>query len=55
LAAVAYSNSSNSAVGIAQQQNYLVDTSGEIDFPVLGKLKIGGLSRDEVINLLKKN
>jgi polysaccharide export outer membrane protein len=54
LAAVAYSNSSNSAVGIAQQQNYLVDTSGEIDFPVLGKLKIGGLSRDEVINLLKK-
>lgn len=53
LAAVTYSTSSNSAIGVAQQQNYLVDTNGEIDFPVLGKIKIGGLSRDEVIDLLK--
>ena len=41
------------AVGQAQQQNYLVDTDGEIDFPVLGKIKVGGLTRDETINLLK--
>lgn len=54
LAAVTFSNSTNAAIGQAQQQNYLVDTRGEIDFPVLGKLKIGGLSRNEVINLLKK-
>jgi polysaccharide export outer membrane protein len=54
LAAVTYSTSSNSAIGVAQQQTYLVDTSGEIDFPVLGKLKIGGLSRNEVIDLLKR-
>ena len=54
LAAVTYSTSSNSAIGVAQQQNYLVDNSGEIDFPVIGKLKIGGLSRDEVIELLKE-
>lgn len=53
LAAVTYSTSSNSAIGLAQQQNYLVDTKGEIDFPVLGKLKIGGLTRDELIELLK--
>jgi polysaccharide export outer membrane protein len=53
LAAVTYATSSNSAIGVAQQQTYLVDTNGEIDFPVLGKLKIGGLTRNEVIDLLK--
>ena len=53
LAAVTYSTSSNSAIGVAQQQTYLVDTKGEIEFPVLGKIKIGGLTRDETIALLK--
>ena len=40
LAAVTYATSSNSAIGVAQQQTYLVDTKGEIEFPVLGKIKI---------------
>ena len=53
LTAVTYSTSSNSAIGIAQQQAYLVDTKGEIEFPVLGKIKIGGLTRNEAIALLK--
>lgn len=53
LAAVTYSTSSNSAIGVAQQQNYLVDSKGEIDFPVIGKLQIGGLTRDQLIELLK--
>ena len=53
LSAVTYATSTNSAIGVAQQQTYLVDTNGEIEFPVLGKLKIGGLSRNETIELLK--
>lgn len=52
LPVVSYSNGSNNAFGLAQQQTYLVDTNGEIDFPVLGKLKIGGLNRNELINFL---
>lgn len=54
LATVNYSTTSNSAIGVAQQQNYLVDNKGEIDFPVIGKLKIGGLTREELIDLLKQ-
>ena len=34
-------------------QSYLVDASGSIDFPVLGKLKVGGLSRTELLHLLE--
>lgn len=33
---------------------YTVDDNGEIDFPVLGALKIQGLTRDEVQKLIKK-
>jgi polysaccharide export outer membrane protein len=34
-------------------QAYLVDEKGEINFPVLGKLTLGGLSRKEAITLLE--
>nr|WP_299067447.1 polysaccharide biosynthesis/export family protein [uncultured Allomuricauda sp.] len=37
----------------AEQVNYLVDKNGEIDFPVIGKIKIGGLSPSEARDLLK--
>jgi polysaccharide export outer membrane protein len=40
--------------GQPRQLNYLIDSKGEIDFPVLGKLKIGGYTREEVIALFKK-
>jgi len=36
-----------------QQVDYLVDQAGEIDFPVIGKLKIDGLSPDELRGLLR--
>jgi polysaccharide export outer membrane protein len=35
-------------------QNYLVDRAGMIDFPVLGKLQVGGLTRSEVLKSLKE-
>lgn len=53
LPAVTFAATTATAIGQPQQQVYLVDSKGEIDFPVLGKLKIGGLSREQVIELFK--
>ena len=53
LPVVTYSLATDGAVGNPIQQSYLVDNNGEIDFPELGKIKIGGLTRAEVITLLK--
>lgn len=39
---------SSTAGGYGSLQNYLVDKDGYINFPVLGKLKIGGLTKSEV-------
>lgn len=38
----------------AEQVDYLVDQAGEIDFPVIGKLKVEGLSPDELRQLLRE-
>ena len=35
-------------------QLYLVDANGSIEFPVLGKLKVSGLSRTEVLQMLQQ-
>lgn len=43
----------NAAQGQLMMQSYLVDATGTIDFPVLGKLKVGGLSRSEVMQFLE--
>ncbi len=57
------SNSSTSSLpgalasSVSNQQNaiyYLVDQDGTIDFPVLGKIKIVGLSSEEVKELLRE-
>ncbi len=42
------------AGGQQTMQLYLIDASGSIEFPVLGKLKVGGLSRSEVLQLLQQ-
>lgn len=39
--------------GAPTQPGYLIDPNGEIDFPVIGKIKIAGLTRNEAIELLK--
>jgi polysaccharide export outer membrane protein len=44
----------DAAIGQQMMQLYLVDASGSIEFPVLGKLKVGGLSRSEVLEILQQ-
>lgn len=44
----------NGARGQEMMQSYLVDANGWIEFPVLGKIKVGGLSRSEVLELLRE-
>lgn len=41
------------AIGQQSTQLYLVDVNGIIDFPILGKLKISGLTRSEVLKILQ--
>lgn len=36
-----------------RRQTYLIDRNGEIDYPVLGKIKLAGLTRNEAVELLK--
>ena len=40
--------------GQPEQVDYLVDQAGEIDFPVIGKIKVAGLSPDELRTLLRE-
>lgn len=42
-------SSANSVVG------YTVDNEGNIDFPILGKIQVAGLKRQEVAELVKRN
>jgi polysaccharide export outer membrane protein len=51
---VSIPSSTNSTLATGQQttQLYLVDTNGYIEFPVLGRLKVSGLTRSEVLQLL---
>ena len=54
LPAVSVSTTTASVMGQPQQLPYLVDSKGEIDFPILGPIKVAGKSREEVIQLLKE-
>lgn len=48
-----YGISKTSISGGAGIQNYLVDIEGNISFPVLGKLNVSGMKKNDLINLLK--
>ncbi len=52
LASISFSTE-DGGIGRAIQQNYLVDTNGNIDFPVLGTLKLAGLNRNQATSLIK--
>ena len=54
LPTVAYNAVTNTVNGIPKQQSYLIDANGMIRFPILGKIKIEGLSRIETIELMTK-
>lgn len=54
LPAVSYNNSVISARGDLKMQTYLIDSEGHIEFPVLGTLKLGGLTRSEANIMLKE-
>ncbi|MBX7203039.1 MAG: polysaccharide biosynthesis/export family protein [Bacteroidia bacterium] len=43
----------NYANGVAVKYGYLIDAEGNIEFPVLGKLQLEGLTRAEASNLIK--
>jgi polysaccharide export outer membrane protein len=52
--AVQNPGSLDAAMGQQSMQLYLVDAAGSIEFPVLGKLKVGGLSRSEVLQMVQQ-
>lgn len=37
----------------SKEQGYIVDVNGDIDFPILGKLHVEGLTRNQVTRLIK--
>jgi polysaccharide export outer membrane protein len=53
LASVPYSVSLTDSRTNMRMQTYIVDKNGNINFPVLGKVKIGGLTRQEATELLE--
>jgi polysaccharide biosynthesis/export protein len=48
------SSSGAGATGSAELQGYLVDTKGEIEFPVIGKVKAYGLTANQLKDTLTK-
>jgi polysaccharide export outer membrane protein len=53
LPAISYSASSLTANGELKMPTYLVDNNGNIEYPVLGSITLGGLTREQATMYLK--
>ncbi|BCY27262.1 polysaccharide biosynthesis protein [Flavobacterium okayamense] len=53
LKSVVLQSNSEEAIQTQRTQTYIVDIEGYIEFPILGKVKIGGLNKQEAIEYLK--
>ncbi len=51
---VSYQVSQGAAGGNQRLLSYIVDIKGDIDFPVLGKIKVAGMSRRELADKIKE-
>jgi polysaccharide biosynthesis/export protein len=51
---IAFTSDDGRASNAPLQQGYFVDSAGTIDFPVIGKIAIGGLGRSEAVQLIKQ-
>jgi polysaccharide export outer membrane protein len=54
LQSVSVQSTGRGGSGTQTVQLYLVDADGCIEFPILGKLKVSGLGRSEVLQILQK-
>lgn len=52
--AVSVTNDIQEARGRERLQTYRIDSEGNIDFPVIGKIKLAGLNREQAIILLQE-
>lgn len=46
-------NTSNTQTSVEDTNNYLVDNEGNIDYPVIGTVHLGGLGKKDAENLIK--
>ena len=49
-----YTTNSRSTYSQAMLQTYLVDNNGKINFPIVGELTVGGLTKSEAENLIQQ-
>jgi polysaccharide export outer membrane protein len=48
------SSSASGGYGVQRVLGYLVDKDGYIDFPTLGRMRVGGMTRSQLTQLIKK-
>ena len=49
----AFSSSNSSLISTGNLQSYLVDNDGRIDFPIVGYMKVGGLTKSDCEQLIR--